>query len=56
MLRYLKSTINYGLRLQRSSHSAIHAYSDADWAGDQDDRRSTTVYIIYFGGNPISWS
>ncbi|RVW86582.1 Retrovirus-related Pol polyprotein from transposon RE2 [Vitis vinifera] len=35
---------------------ALHAYSDADWAGDPDDFSSTGAYIVYLGRNPISWS
>lgn len=35
---------------------ALHAYSDADWAGDPDNFSSTGAYIVYLGRNPISWS
>uniref|UniRef100_A0A2N9HH13 Integrase catalytic domain-containing protein n=1 Tax=Fagus sylvatica TaxID=28930 RepID=A0A2N9HH13_FAGSY len=31
-------------------------YSDADWAGDPDDRRSTSGLLVYLGSNPITWS
>lgn len=31
------------------------AYSDSDWAGDNDKRRSTSGYVITAGGGPISW-
>ncbi|XP_070667888.1 uncharacterized protein [Malus domestica] len=55
ILRYLKGTMTYGLSY---SHSAldIKAFSDADWAGDPNDRRSTTGLVVYLGSNPISWS
>jgi len=33
----------------------MHAFSDADWAGDQIMRRSTTGYIVFAAGGPISW-
>ena len=33
----------------------MHAFSDADWAGDQITRRSTTGYIVFAAGGPISW-
>ncbi|GFZ00771.1 hypothetical protein Acr_14g0004060 [Actinidia rufa] len=36
--------------------SSLHAYSDAEWAGNLDDRTFTTAYIVYLGGNPISQS
>jgi histone deacetylase 1/2 len=34
----------------------ISAFSDADWAGDPDDRRSTGGFAIFYGGNLVSWS
>lgn len=55
LLRYLCGTIHYGIMLHRHSPSDIHAYSDADWAGNKDDYTSTGAYIIYMGRNPISW-
>jgi hypothetical protein len=55
LLRYLKNTINFGIMLQQSSTTNLLAYTDADWGGNADDRTSTSAYIIFLGGNPISW-
>ena len=33
----------------------MYAYSDAEWAGDLDSRRSTTGYVVYAAGGPIAW-
>jgi hypothetical protein len=41
LLRYLKQTITHGLQFSRSTSTQIQAFSDADWAGSRDDRRST---------------
>lgn len=55
VLRYVKGTQNYGLRLTTSTSTAIHAYSDSDWAGCPVDRKSTSGYAVYFEDNLISW-
>jgi hypothetical protein len=56
ILRYLKTTSDFGLRITKSGSSLLSAFSDADWAGNPDDRRSTGGYTIFFGANLISWS
>ncbi|GKV01478.1 hypothetical protein SLEP1_g14026 [Rubroshorea leprosula] len=55
LLRYLRGTLFHGLLLQPQSSLNLHAYSDADWAGDRDTMVSTTGYIVFLGQNPISW-
>ncbi|WMV51321.1 hypothetical protein MTR67_044706 [Solanum verrucosum] len=56
VLRYLKATIYHGLHPKRDSPLMLRAFSDADWAGNLDDRSSTSAYIVYLGSNPISQS
>jgi len=55
VVRYLKLTINHGLKLAKPPHLKLHAFTDADWGGNHDDKTSTSAYIIYFGGNLVSW-
>ena len=40
---------------KQQSNSSIRGYVDADYAGDLDDRRSTTCYVFTLGGGPICW-
>lgn len=47
ILRYLHGTITMGLCLTKSNSSLLSAFSDADWAGNLDDRRSTRGYAVY---------
>lgn len=56
LLRYLSGTTDHGLALHRHTSLSLHAFSDADWAGNKDDYTSTSAYIVYLGLNPISWS
>lgn len=56
ILRYLHDTIDMGLRFTRTGYSRLSAFSDADWAGNPDDCRSTGGYAIFFCGNLVSWS
>nr|GEU64064.1 ribonuclease H-like domain-containing protein [Tanacetum cinerariifolium] len=55
VLRYVRSTIDYGLQLFSSSTTDLVAYSDADWAGCPTPRRSTSGYCVFFGNNLLSW-
>uniref|UniRef100_A0A2N9EKK8 Uncharacterized protein n=1 Tax=Fagus sylvatica TaxID=28930 RepID=A0A2N9EKK8_FAGSY len=55
ILRYLKDTLFHGLHFSSQSSLTLQAYSDADWAGDPTDRRSTTRYCFLLGDSLISW-
>jgi hypothetical protein len=55
VLRYLKGSVDYGLYCCKSP-LLLNAFCDADWAGNLDDRRSTTGYGILLGSNLLSWS
>ena len=55
VLRYLRGTANYGITFVRSESGECLGYSDADWAGDREDRRSTSGYLFQIAGGPVSW-
>lgn len=56
ILRYLAGTASHDIYLRQDSPLSLHAFSDADWAGDVDDFVSTNAYILYLGTIPIAWS
>ena len=54
VLRYLKRTRDYKITFTPSSYDLV-GYSDSDWAGDIDDRRSTSGYVFTLGTTTLSW-
>ena len=55
ILHYVKGTPGQGMLYENIGHSQIVGYNDADWAGSPTDRRSTSEYYVFIGGNLISW-
>ncbi|XP_021717923.1 uncharacterized protein LOC110685704 [Chenopodium quinoa] len=56
ILRYIQGTIGHGLHLYPSPPMNLITYTDADWGGCPDTRRSTSGYCCFLGDNLISWS
>ncbi|XP_066310405.1 uncharacterized mitochondrial protein AtMg00810-like [Miscanthus floridulus] len=56
ILRYIKGTMALGIQLRTAPTLTITTYSDADWAGCPDTRRSTSGFCVFFGTSLISWS
>jgi histone deacetylase 1/2 len=56
ILQDVKGTLQTGLQIRKSLASGISIFTDADWAGCVDDRRSTGGYAVFVGPNLISWS
>ena len=55
--RYLKGTLKYGLKFSvHEEEPELFGYSDADWAGDVDTRRSTSGYVFQIGSGTVRWS
>jgi len=56
ILRYVRGTLHLGLLLRPSSSTDLQVYTDADWAGCPDTRKSTSGYAVFLGDNLVSWS
>uniref|UniRef100_A0A803MX03 Uncharacterized protein n=1 Tax=Chenopodium quinoa TaxID=63459 RepID=A0A803MX03_CHEQI len=55
ILRYLKGTSSTGIYFDKNDHLDLIAYTDVDWAGDRDGRKSTSGYFTLVGGNLVTW-
>jgi len=55
VLRYLSGTESFGLCFG-GDNTQIMGFCDADYAGDTDDRRSTTGYVFTLNGGGVSWA
>ena len=55
ILRYLQGTAECGITYSADTDIHLTSFSDADWATDLNTRRSVIGYVVYLGGNPISW-
>ena len=55
ILRYLKGTFDYGIMYKRMSTNDLIAYTDSDYAGDLNDRKSTSGYVFLLSSGAVSW-
>jgi hypothetical protein len=54
ILRYLKGTTDFGVFYRGTRE--LNVYTDSDYAGDQEDRKSTSGYVFLFSSGAVSWS
>ena len=55
ILRYVKGTLSAGLHIGTGPVDRLAAYSDADWAGCPNSRRSISGFCVFLGDNLVSW-
>ena len=55
ILRYLKSALGKWLTFSKNRDLEVVGYTDTDWAGSVTDRRSTSGYFTFVGGNLVTW-
>ncbi|GKD29046.1 hypothetical protein Tco_1239824 [Tanacetum coccineum] len=56
VFRYLKGTSDLGILYVRKEEERLIGFSDSDYAGNFDDRKSTSGYVFKFSSGAVSWS
>jgi len=56
VLRYVQGTLNYGIEYVKDKSAILIGFCNADWAGSEDDSRSTSSYAFSFGSGAFSWA
>ncbi|KAM1556843.1 hypothetical protein PS2_040150 [Malus domestica] len=56
VLRYIKGTTDLGILYKEGGTEEVIGYTDSDYAGDQDDRKSTSGYVFIISSGAVSWS
>ena len=56
ILRYVQGTPNYGILYKRGGEQKVVGFVDSDYAGDVDDRKSTSGFVFMMGGGAVSWA
>lgn len=56
IFKYLNGTKGYGIIYEQNAEFKLNCFSDSDYGGDPDTRKSTTGFVFMFGSGAISWS
>eukprot|EP00253_Pinus_taeda_P023820 PITA_23820 len=56
ILRYVRGTVQFGIHYSAKATPLLVGFTDSDWAGDPDDRKSTAGYVFTLGSGPITWA
>ena len=54
IIKYVKTTANFGVCYSKDTNDVLAGYSDANWADNADDRKSTSGGCFYVGNNLVS--
>ena len=55
ILRYVKGTIDYGVKFDKCQEFKLYGFSGSDWVGSVDDLKSTSGYCFSLGSGVFSW-
>ncbi|KAM1223589.1 hypothetical protein ACFX2G_043549 [Malus domestica] len=56
VLRYVRGTLDYGLKYEKGKKTVLIGFCDSDWGGSLEDSKSTSGYAFSFGSGVFSWA
>nr|GEX54536.1 hypothetical protein [Tanacetum cinerariifolium] len=56
VLRYIQGTLDYGVWYKKGGSGLMEVFTDSDFAGDWNDRKSTSGYLVRWDGAAVTWS
>ena len=56
VLRYLRGTTNLGIFYKKGGNDKLVVFTDSDYVGDLEDRKSTSGYVFMLSSGAVSWS
>ncbi|KAL7294208.1 hypothetical protein TKK_0012227 [Trichogramma kaykai] len=56
IFKYIKGTLEYGLIFKKENTNTLEVYSDADYAGELETRKSTSDWLVKYGQDTIPWN
>jgi transposase InsO family protein len=56
LYRYLQGTTDLALAYRKGEENDLLGFTDADWAADAHDRKSTTGFVFFLGSTPVTWN
>ena len=56
ILHYVQGTIDYGIHYASRAQLDLLGFTDSDWAGDGNDRKSSSGFLFLIGSRAICWS
>lgn len=56
VLRYLQGTLDYGIWYEKGRKGSLEIFTDSDFAGDLDGRKSTSGYVFLWNKGAVSWA
>ena len=55
IIKYVKTTVDFGVWYNNDTNDVLVVYSNTDWVGNANDKKSTSRGFFYVGNNLVSW-